>query len=378
VADNPRIEELQRRVHKDPASIAFAQLAEEYRRAGNYEEAVRVCRTGLAKHPSYLSARVTLGRALIELEQYEEAQTELDYVLKSAPENLAAIRGLAEIHQRRGELDQALKQYRMALGIAKHDPDIEQSVQDISRELGQSAVVDVPPPPLPMQKPAKAEPTLPGAGISESTAAPSLPRAAEGPGQAVSVARELVPDVPAIPSPDGPARPTLDLGSELEAAADDFAKALEALDSLTIELPTPPPLPEETLDLPLVGMEDDRRVVPAADWEVAGFDAAWAKRDEPVEPVRHAQGKPAPTAPQPPARRSSKSEGGEATFDPVITFTDQTIAPAPAVVPPVAAAAPPPPIAAAAPPEELKDEAVAELESFLDAILEDRQEQLRQ
>lgn len=375
MADNPRIEELQRRVHKDPASIAFAQLAEEYRRAGNYDEAVRVCRTGLAKHPSYLSARVTLGRALIELEQYEEAQTELDYVLKSAPENLAAIRGLAEIHQRRGELDEALKQYRMALGIAKHDPDIEQSVQDISRELGQSAVIEIPPPPPPTARPATAGSPLPDPDVSEPMAAS---RAEAGPGQAASVAGELVPDVPAIPPPEGPARPTLDLGSELESAADDFAKALEALDSLTIELPTLPPLPEETIDLPLMRTEDERRVVPAADWEAAGFDAAWAKRDEPVEPIPQAQGKPAPTVTQPLARRSSESEGGEASVDPMITFTDQTIAPAPAVVPPVAAASQPPPIAAAPPPEEPKDEAVAELESFLDAILEDQQEQLRQ
>jgi len=103
LSENPRLEELRRRVQKDPASIAFAQLAEEYRRAGNYDEAVHICRTGLTRHPTYLSARVTLGRALIELEQYEEARAELEYVLQAAPENLAAIRGLAEIHQRRGE-----------------------------------------------------------------------------------------------------------------------------------------------------------------------------------------------------------------------------------------------------------------------------------
>ena len=52
----------------------------------------------------YLSARVTLGRALVELGQNDEAQAELVRVLTSAPENLAAIRGLAEIHHRRGDL----------------------------------------------------------------------------------------------------------------------------------------------------------------------------------------------------------------------------------------------------------------------------------
>ena len=99
-----RIDDLRRRVQKDPASIAFAQLAEECRRAGHYEEAVNVCRAGLELHPGYLSARVTLGRALIELNQLDEALAELEHVLKSAPENLAAIRGLAEIHHRQGTL----------------------------------------------------------------------------------------------------------------------------------------------------------------------------------------------------------------------------------------------------------------------------------
>ena len=102
MAENPRIEELRRRVQMDPASIAFAALAEEYRRMGRHEEAIETCRAGLQRHPAYLSARVTLGRALIETGDYEGAREELETVLKSAPENLAAIRGLALIHERLG------------------------------------------------------------------------------------------------------------------------------------------------------------------------------------------------------------------------------------------------------------------------------------
>src|SRR5256885_9225926 len=102
MADSHRIDDLRRRVQKDPSSIAFAQLAEECRRAGQYQEAVDVCRAGLELHPRYLSARVTLGRALIELDQLDEAQTELELVLSSAPENLAALPGLAQNFHRPG------------------------------------------------------------------------------------------------------------------------------------------------------------------------------------------------------------------------------------------------------------------------------------
>src|SRR5258708_5118058 len=100
--ENPRIEELRRRVQADPASIAFAALAEEFRRVGRHDEAIETCRTGLQRHPAYLSARVTLGRALIETGDFDGAREELETVLRSAPENLAAIRGLAQIHERLG------------------------------------------------------------------------------------------------------------------------------------------------------------------------------------------------------------------------------------------------------------------------------------
>src|SRR3954468_13210324 len=141
MADSQRIEDLRRRVQKDPASIAFAQLAEECRRAGNHQEAVDVCRTGLELHPGYLSARVTLGRALIELNDLDTALGELEHVLKSAPENLAAIRGLAEIHHRKGSLAEALAQYRAALALARNDPDLQQTVAELARQ------VEPPPPP---------------------------------------------------------------------------------------------------------------------------------------------------------------------------------------------------------------------------------------
>jgi len=122
--ENPRIEALRRRVESDPRSIAFAQLAEEYRRAGNHKLAIEICRDGLTRHPGYLSAQVTLGRALIELGQFAEARAELEAVLNIAPDNLTAIRALAEIHQRHG--DEVHQSYHVtppnASGVAPHAP----------------------------------------------------------------------------------------------------------------------------------------------------------------------------------------------------------------------------------------------------------------
>src|SRR5262249_31579000 len=99
------------------------------------QESVGACRAGLAIHPSYLSARVTLGRALLELNQIDDAAEELGTVLRSAPENLAAMRAMGEIHQRRGNLADARTQYRAALGLARNDPELEELVADLARQV---------------------------------------------------------------------------------------------------------------------------------------------------------------------------------------------------------------------------------------------------
>lgn len=101
--DHRRLDELRRRVEKDPASIAFASLAEELRKAGHYDEAVQVCRAGLEHHSTYLSARVTLGRALLALQQYGEARTEIEYVLHAAPDNLLALKCMSELEAHPGD-----------------------------------------------------------------------------------------------------------------------------------------------------------------------------------------------------------------------------------------------------------------------------------
>jgi len=157
MADSQRIEDLRRRVQKDPASIAFAQLAEEYRRAGLYAEAVAVCRAGLALHPGYASARVTLGRALLELNDLDTALAELEQVLRSAPDNLAAIRSVAEIHHRQGSPALALERYRAALALARNDPELQEIVAELARQIESASADSALENPSPVERPLVAE-----------------------------------------------------------------------------------------------------------------------------------------------------------------------------------------------------------------------------
>lgn len=153
MVDTSRIDELLRRVQKDPASIAFAQLGEEYRRAGRLEEAVDTCRAGLTVHPGYLSAHVTLGRALLELGRLSEAESELRLVLQAAPEHLAATRALADVHRREGRLEDARACYEAALRLAPNDPELE-------RALARLTATAAPQPAAPVAGDARADATL--------------------------------------------------------------------------------------------------------------------------------------------------------------------------------------------------------------------------
>jgi tetratricopeptide (TPR) repeat protein len=136
VAAPSRIDELRQRLQKDPGSIAFAQLAEEFRRAGRFREAIESCQAGLGQHPGYLSARVTLGRALIEVGDLDGAHRELTAVLRLAPENLSAVRGLAEVHRKRGELPEAIEQFKSAFELAGADPAVEDAVRSLRQDRG--------------------------------------------------------------------------------------------------------------------------------------------------------------------------------------------------------------------------------------------------
>lgn len=130
--------------------MAFVDLGEECRRAGLNDEAVRVCRAGLAHHPDNLTARVTLGRALIELDKLDEAFAQLTFVLDAAPGNLPATSALAEIYQRRGMMSEALVHYRRALQLTQqvaerpHTPG--QPEQTVAPQAPSTSASKTPPP----------------------------------------------------------------------------------------------------------------------------------------------------------------------------------------------------------------------------------------
>jgi len=94
-------------------------VAYEYYREGKYERALELCRKRLAENPALLSGRVILARTLYESGQIESAEEEFYEILRSDPENLAALKYLGDIKFAAGDEAMASSFYER---IHKIDP----------------------------------------------------------------------------------------------------------------------------------------------------------------------------------------------------------------------------------------------------------------
>jgi tetratricopeptide (TPR) repeat protein len=135
VAQNPRIDDLRKRLERDPASRLFAQLAEELRKEGELDEAIRVSQEGLQKNPAYPSARMTLGRAFLDKGDLAAARVEFEAVLKGAPDNILASRYLGDCLEGLGNPQGALERFRSTLLMAPGDRHILARIAALEERL---------------------------------------------------------------------------------------------------------------------------------------------------------------------------------------------------------------------------------------------------
>lgn len=273
MAGNPRIDELRKRLEKEPGSRLFAQLAEELRKEGEFEEAIRVCRDGLQTHPAYPSARMTLGRALLDTGDLAGARGEFEAVLKGAADNILASRFLAECLDGLGDLAGAKARYQTTLLLAPGDKQVLGKLEALEARL-------------------KAPVALPAAGAPAATAAPPVPEAIAPPIGAEAAAQAELPPI-RLSEVEGPL--------ELEQPGAPPAMAVPAWAPAavsTMESPEerePPPIPvmsvEEPFELerpyeaPSTAVADLGEEAPLAAHERAGVSQVSAMTEPSAEVV---------------------------------------------------------------------------------------------
>src|SRR5262249_1982460 len=80
------------RLQRDPESLAFAQLADLYRKSGRARDAIALCRRGLERYPHYTTARLILAKTLLGEGDHDAALAELTAILQESPKEAQAHR----------------------------------------------------------------------------------------------------------------------------------------------------------------------------------------------------------------------------------------------------------------------------------------------
>ncbi len=127
MADDVRA--LSAQLAQDPQSLVFLRLAEALRRKGQLDAALRVALNGLERHPHLADAHDLYARVLTDKHDYERAFDEWDMALRIAPNHTGALKGLAFLYFKVGDLAQAEAHLDLALRVEPDDPTITQAIE---------------------------------------------------------------------------------------------------------------------------------------------------------------------------------------------------------------------------------------------------------
>lgn len=157
MAYTSEIEKLEARYRENPKGRNFAPLADAYRKAGLIDNAIELCQTGLQLHPDYVSGHIVHGRCLVDKKDDTGAEAVFRKVLDLDPENILALKVLAEISERNEHFGAAAEWLNRLL-LA--DPMNGEAADGLSRVRGKAAAQPPPPEPAPPE-PAPVEVALP-------------------------------------------------------------------------------------------------------------------------------------------------------------------------------------------------------------------------
>lgn len=192
----------------------FLRLGELLRRKGQLDTAHRVAVAGLERHPHHADAHDLLARILADKHDYERAFDEWDMALRIAPNHTGALKGLAFLYFKIGDIAQAESHLEEATRVAPEDASVAQALAFVR---GAS-----------MPRPA------------EALAADSVPDPAPEPTAAAAAAIEPPPPRATGPRPPPPPRPPPAPVRAEAAAPPAFVAPADASTA-----PAPPPAPPE-------------------------------------------------------------------------------------------------------------------------------------
>ncbi|MEO8945508.1 MAG: tetratricopeptide repeat protein [Gemmatimonadaceae bacterium] len=137
MADTGRLDELQRKFDENPKRY-FAPLANEYRKAGQPDVAIELCRTYLPQQPTHMSGYIVYGQALHDAGHAEESAAVFKQALTLDPENIIALRHLGDISRDAGDSVGAMRWYGKVLELDPRNEEIAAYITSLAQPGTQS------------------------------------------------------------------------------------------------------------------------------------------------------------------------------------------------------------------------------------------------
>ncbi len=127
------IRALSAQLAQDPQSLVFLRLGEALRRKGQLDAARRVAVNGLERHPHLADAHDLYARILTDKLDYARAFDEWDMAVRIAPHHTGALKGLAFLYFKVGDLEQAEAHLEQARKVEPDDASIDQAIAMMRR-----------------------------------------------------------------------------------------------------------------------------------------------------------------------------------------------------------------------------------------------------
>jgi tetratricopeptide (TPR) repeat protein len=126
------IRTLTARIADEPGTLAFLELGETLRGRGQLDAALKVARGGLMRHPQLASAHDLLARILCDRDDLPGAFEAWADTLRVDPMHVAALKGIAFLYYRAGDIDAARQHLVRALEADPDDPTIPSALARVS------------------------------------------------------------------------------------------------------------------------------------------------------------------------------------------------------------------------------------------------------
>src|SRR5882762_10390675 len=173
------IRALSAQLAQDPQSLVFLRLGEALRRKGQLEAAMRVATNGLERHPHLADAHDLYARILTDKHDYERAFDEWDMAVRIAPHHTGALKGLAFLYFKVGDVAQAEAHLEQARKVEPDDPSIDQAIAMMRKGASPPSPTAPTAESTPMPAPAPSA-TVPTAAFDEARVFAGLEGANEG------------------------------------------------------------------------------------------------------------------------------------------------------------------------------------------------------